>query len=114
MKQITYSWGLFIFITTFILITSNLGAIVTEGERIFFIRKRNVSGLWLGDIYSMKPDGSDVQRITNFSDKFFVTELPQISRDGQSLAFISNYESWKSAFYADAFMIDLQTGKFRI
>ncbi len=113
MKHITYSWGLFIFITTFLLITSNLGATVTEGERVFFIRKRNVSGLWLGDIYSMKPDGSDVQRITKLSDKLFVTELPQISRDGRSLAFISNYESWKSAFYADAFMIDLQTGKFK-
>lgn len=127
MKQITFLFGQVLCITT-LLFFPNLGAMAVsypslkietvsvptdiEGERIFFIRKRNVSGLWLGDIYSMKPDGSDVQRLTNFSDKFFVTELPQLSRDGHTLAFISNYESWKSAFYADAFIIDLQKGLF--
>ena len=103
MKQITFFWGLFLCITTLIFLCPNLGATtafnlrldsriisdltVIEGERIFFIRKRNVDGLLLGDIYSMKPDGSDVQRFTNFSDSFFVTEQPQISGDGRSLAF---------------------------
>ncbi len=85
----------------------------TQGERIFFIRKRNVGGLWLGDIYSMKPDGTDVQRITNLSDDYFITEQVQISGDGRSMSFISNYESWKSAFYTDAFIFDLQSGSMR-
>lgn len=84
-----------------------------EGERIFFIRKQNVGGLLLGDIYSMKPDGSNVQRFTNLSDNYFVTEQVQISGDGRSLAFISNYESWKSAFYTDAFIVDLQNGSMK-
>ena len=129
MKQITFFGGLILCITTLIFRCPDLGAktaldlrhdnkiiselTAIEGERIFFIRKRNVDGLVLGDIYSMKTDGSDVRRFTNFSDNFFVTEQPQISGDGRSLAFISNYESWKSAFYTDAFIVDLQNGFFK-
>ena len=129
MKQVTFLRGLSFYITTLIFLCPNLEATtafnpspgsktasdltVIEGERIFFIRKRNVEGLLLGDIYSMKPDGSDVQQLTNFSDNFFVTEQPQISGDGRSLAFISNYESWKSAFYTDAFIVDLKNGFFK-
>lgn len=129
LKRFTCFWGLFFWITALVFLCPDAGAVTVsdhhigsritadptaiEGERIFFIRKRNVGGLLLGDIYSMKPDGSDVQRFSNLSDNYFVTELPQISRDGRSLAFISNFESWKSAFYTDAFIVDLRTGLFR-
>ncbi len=88
--------------------TSNL-----TGERIFFVKKRVVSGLVLGDIYSMNSSGNDQQQLTDFSDRFFATELPEISRDGKRLTFISNYEGWKSAFYLDAFIADLQSGSFK-
>lgn len=84
-----------------------------NGERIFFVRKKVVSSLVLGDIYSMNPSGGDVQQLTDFSGRFFATELPEISRDGKKLTFISNYESWKSAFYLDAFIADLQSGTFK-
>ena len=84
-----------------------------NGERIFFVKKKVVSGLVLGDIYSMNPTGGDVQKLTNFSDSYYVTELPEISRDGKKLTFISNYESWKSAFYVDVFIADLGSGIFK-
>lgn len=84
-----------------------------QGERIFFIRKHDVAGMRLGDIYSMNSFGGDVQQLTNFSNQYFITELPEISRDGRTLTFISNYESWKSAFYLDAFIADLETGIFK-
>jgi Tol biopolymer transport system component len=129
MKRHIIFQGLLSYITIFILLHFNHGVdaqwnhqpgnrIISEqsvknGERIFFIRKRNVDGLILGDIYSIKTDGSDLRRLTNFSDRYFVTEQPQISRDGRTMAFISNYESWKSAFYTDAFILDLQTGNFK-
>jgi len=83
------------------------------GERIFFVKKKVVSNMVLSDIYSMNPNGGDVQRLTNFSDSYYVTELPEISRDGKKLTFISNYESWKSAFYLDAFIADLGSGIFK-
>lgn len=111
MKHITFLGRLFCCVIILFLPCSASAAVDDpEEERIFFIRKRNVSGLRLGDIFSMKSDGSDVQRITHLSDNYSVTELPQISRDGKTLAFISNFESWKSAFYADAFVFDLQKG----
>jgi Secretion system C-terminal sorting domain/WD40-like Beta Propeller Repeat len=84
-----------------------------EGERIFFIRKHNVSGVRVGDIYSMSSSGGDVQQVTNFSKDLFITEFPSISHDGKKLTFISNYEEWKSSNYADAFIADLNTGVFK-
>jgi Tol biopolymer transport system component len=86
---------------------------VLQGERIFFIRKHDVAGMRIGDIYSMNSLGGDVQQLTNFSNQYFITELPEISRDGKNLTFISNFESWKSAFYLDAFIADLETGIFK-
>lgn len=83
-----------------------------NGERIFFIKKRKISNLVLGDIYSMNSSGGDIQKITNFSDNYYITELPELSRDGKKLTFISNYESWKSAFYTDVFIIDLSISTF--
>ena len=61
----------------------------------------------------MNPSGGDVQKLTNFSDGYYVTELPELSRDGRKLTFISNYEGWKSAFYTDVFMIDLPTASVK-
>ncbi|VAX26160.1 hypothetical protein MNBD_IGNAVI01-3149 [hydrothermal vent metagenome] len=81
------------------------------GEQIFFVKKKVVSNIVLGDIYSMNPDGSNVQQLTRFSDGYYITELPELSKDGTKLTFISNFESWKSAFYTDVFMADLRTGK---
>ena len=84
-----------------------------NGERIFFVKKKLVSSLVLGDIYSMNSTGGDVQKLTNFSDGYYITELPEISRDGRKLTFISNYEGWKSAFYTDVFIIDLPTASIK-
>ncbi|MCB0748696.1 MAG: T9SS type A sorting domain-containing protein [Ignavibacteriae bacterium] len=84
-----------------------------QGERILFIRKHNVAGMRLGDIYSMNSIGSDIQQITNFSKDLFITELPAVSNDGKKLTFISNYEEWKSSNYIDAFIADLNTGIFK-
>ena len=91
-----------------LLVTPNI-----TGERIFFVRKHNTSGMRVGDIYSMNSNGGEVQQITNFSKDLFITELPSISRDGKKLAFISNYAEWKSSNYADAFIADLYTGNIK-
>lgn len=93
--------------------TKLLNASTHSGERIFFTKKHDVIGFKIGDIYSMNPDGSDLQRLTALSDQFYVTELPALSRDGTKLTFISNFESWKSAFYTDVFLADLITGTFK-
>ncbi len=82
-----------------------------QGEIIFFTKHRTVSGIVLGDIYSMDPDGGNVQQLTDFSNDIFVTERPEISSDGSKLAFCSNYNAWKSSNYVDAFMLDFATGK---
>ena len=61
----------------------------------------------------MKPDGTDVEQFSYFSNQYFVTEMPKLSKDGRMLTFISNFESWKSSFYTDAFVVDLATGIFK-
>ena len=82
-----------------------------QGERIFFTKHKVEQGIVLGDIYSMDPNGGNVQQLTNFSKDFYVTERPTLSADGTKLGFISNFEEWKSSNYADAFMIDFTTNK---
>ena len=86
---------------------------VPTGERIFFMKKHKVGDVMMGDIYSMKPDGSDVQPLTSFSSEYYVTDYPQLSRDGRTLLFISNYKAWVSALYEDVFIVDLAGGRFR-
>lgn len=90
---------------------------VPNGERIFFV-KINPKKIWLftdsvdvsmGDIYSMSPTGTDVIRHTNLSQFFFLTDKPQLSNDGSTLTFISNFCSWRSAFYTDVFRWDLSS-----
>jgi len=84
-----------------------------QGEKIFFTKHKFEYGIVLGDIYSMDPNGGNVQQLTNFSKDLFITERPEISSDGTKLAFCSNYEEWKSSNYVDAFILDFATGKLK-
>lgn len=84
-----------------------------QGEKVFYTKHRLVQNIVLGDIYYMDPNGSNVQQLTNFSDELFVTERPEISSDGSKLVFCSNYNSWKSTNYVDAFILDFATGSVK-
>ena len=86
---------------------------VPAGERIFFMRKHKVGDVAMGDIYSMKPDGTDVRQLTAFSADYFVTDHPRLSQDGRKLTFVSNYRAWVSAMYKDAFIVDLPSATVR-
>lgn len=85
---------------------------VPPGERILFVKKRIVYGVPMGDLYCMAPDGTDVRRVTAFTDEGFTADLPELSSDGTKLVFVANYLPWRSAFFRDAWMADLETGAF--
>jgi len=55
-----------------------------DGERIAFAA---------GDIYTVRPDGSDLRRVTEFGDSFF----PSWSSSGRSLAFDTSYRDENGA-----------------
>ena len=73
------------------------------GQWIFFVKKHVMADAPLGDIYAIRPDGTQLRRITSFAPAMFTCDLPELAPDGRHLVFISNYESWLSAFYKDAF-----------
>lgn len=83
-----------------------------DGERIFFVKRKRLGDAWLGDVYSIAPDGSGLRQETRFSDGLFTTDFPELSADGRHLVFIGNYRAWQSAFYRDAFIADLASGEF--
>ena len=80
---------------------------IPKGDRIFFVKKQDVGGITYSDIYSMDPSGGDVRPATHFSENLAVVDFPEISQDGKRLAFLCNDRSWASAFYMDAFLMDL-------
>jgi len=55
-----------------------------DGERIAFAA---------GDIFAIRPDGSDIRRVTEFGDSFF----PSWSPDGSQLAFDTSYRDENGA-----------------
>lgn len=63
------------------------------------------------ELYAMDPDGSNVQKLSNFSGSVSFVSCPKISADGKYLTLLSNYESWKSAYQMDVFRLDLLTGE---
>ena len=78
------------------------------GEKIFFTKTIGLST----DLYAMNPNGSNVQKLSNFGDGIYVS-MPKISANGKYLTFISNYESYKSVYELDVFRLDLLTGELQ-
>src|SRR6185295_17065377 len=70
-----------------------LPLICSAQEKIAFVSTRDY---YLGEIYTMNPDGSNVTRLTyNTSPK----AAPSISRDGRKIVFASGYSLGDSDIY---------------
>ncbi|MFC1851496.1 hypothetical protein ACFL27_14970 [candidate division CSSED10-310 bacterium] len=77
----------------------------TGNDKIYYNRSTVSGGVLYSNIYAMNIDGSDKRQLTNM---FPYTALdPALSNDGQSLAFTSNFESFKSVNYYDIFTLQL-------
>lgn len=81
---------------------------IPTGERIIFNKVNSIYG---ADIFSMKSDGTDVIQHTNMGPLISYADNPELSYDGKHLTFTSNFDSWRSCFYIDIFMLDLTTNQ---
>ena len=82
-------------------------AMIPDGERILFLKRITVLSTPFWELYSMNPDGGDVQRHSQISANGFSISMPEIAPDGKTITFSSNFTSWFSAFYQDIFLWDL-------
>lgn len=78
-----------------------------DGERIIFVKRFTVLSTPFWELYSMNPDGGDVQRHSQVSANGFSISMPEIAPNGKTITFSSNFASWFSAFYQDIFLWDL-------
>lgn len=60
----------------------------------------------------MNSNGPGTAQLTDMASSGFSAEYPFSSRDGRTIGFISNYNSFLSAYYKDAFIADLSSGYF--
>lgn len=77
------------------------------GERILFAKRFRVLETDLWELYSMDDGGGDVLRHTEITPDGFTISMPEVSLDGSTITFASNFASWLSAYYMDIFLWDL-------